>query len=149
MPNSYDVDDILEEIKRKKSAKSQQEQNVQRPQPTAWDRVDAPSSMTSPLTAEQAPQVSPLEGLSDFFGSNAKFGINAREEKVRKTSAPAQNAQAHSLQQTQKATAESVLSQDKAELFEKETEENSDSRPAAHLDLEQWQQEETPVEEAE
>lgn len=149
MPNSYDVDDILEEIKRKKSAKSQQEQNVQRPQPTAWDRVDASSSMTSPLTAEQAPQVSPLEGLSDFFGSNAKFGISAREEKVRKTSAPAQNAQAHSLQQTQKATAESTLSQGKAELFEKETEEKSYSQPAAHFDLEQWQQEETPVEEAE
>ncbi|MGN0625116.1 MAG: hypothetical protein ACI4I8_02510 [Oscillospiraceae bacterium] len=148
MPSSYDVDDILEEIKRKKSAKSQQEQSVQRPQPTAWDRVDAPSSMISPLVAEQEPQVSPLEGLSDFFGSNAKFGINAREEKVRKTSAPAQNAQAHSLQQTQKAMAESVFSQDKAELFEKETEEVA-SRTSAHFDLEQWQQEEAPVEEAE
>ena len=30
MPNSYDVDDILEEIKRKKSAKAMPEQNTQR-----------------------------------------------------------------------------------------------------------------------
>ena len=48
MPNSYDVDDILEEIKRKKSAKAMPEQNTQRPRPTAWDRVESSASVNAP-----------------------------------------------------------------------------------------------------
>ena len=66
MPNSYDVDDILEEIKRKKSAKSAQEHNAQRMKPTAWDRVETPAPVNTPAP-EQIQQASSLEGLADFF----------------------------------------------------------------------------------
>ena len=80
MPNSYDVDDILEEIKRKKSAKAMPEQNTQRPRPTAWDRVEPSASVNAPA-AEQLQQASSLEGLADFFGSNAKFDIGTQDKK--------------------------------------------------------------------
>ena len=55
MPNSYDVDDILAEIKRKKSAMAMPEQNTQRPWPTAWDRVESSASVNAPA-AEQLQQ---------------------------------------------------------------------------------------------
>ena len=81
MPNSYDVDDILEEIKRKKSAKSAQEHNAQRMKPTAWDRVETPAPVNTPAP-EQVQQASSLEGLADFFGSNAKFDIGVQDKKA-------------------------------------------------------------------
>ena len=83
MPNSYDVDDILEEIKRKKSAKSAQEHNAQRMKPTAWDRVETPAPVNTPAP-EQVQQASSLEGLADFFGSNAKFDIGRNRRKRQK-----------------------------------------------------------------
>ena len=56
------------------------EQNTQRPRPTAWDRVESSASVNAPA-AEQLQQASSLEGLADFFGSNAKFDIGTQDKK--------------------------------------------------------------------
>ena len=82
MPNSYDVDDILEEIQRKKSAKSAQvSSNAQRMKPAAWDRVETPAPVNTPAP-EQVQQASSLQGLAGFFGSNAKFDIGVQDKKA-------------------------------------------------------------------
>ena len=80
MPNSYDVDDILEEIKRKKSAKAMPEQNTQRPRPTAWDRVESSASVNAPA-AEQLQQASSLEGLASCRSVPAGASTNTENKR--------------------------------------------------------------------
>ena len=142
MPNSYDVDDILEEIKRKKSAKAMPEQNTQRPRPTAWDRVESSASVNAPA-AEQLQQASSLEGLADFFGSNAKFDIGTQDKKSHHRADPSRREQVQT-PKTKEMAEESAWQE--SELFRteqpKDIQDMPDPRREIHFDLEQWQQEE-------
>ena len=142
MPNSYDVDDILEEIKRKKSAKAMPEQNTQRPRPTAWDRVESSASVNAPA-AEQLQQASSLEGLADFFGSNAKFDIGTQDKKSPHRADPSRREPVQT-PKTKEMAEESAWQE--SELFRteqpKDIQDMPDPRREIHFDLEQWQQEE-------
>ena len=141
MPNSYDVDDILEEIKRKKSAKSAQEHNAQRMKPTAWDRVETPAPVNTPAP-EQVRQASSLEGLADFFGSNAKFDIGVQDKKASWRSAVSDRKEPE--EKTEEASEIPAQLEpsflDAQQPEDKESVESSHS--VIHFDLERWQQEE-------
>lgn len=92
MPNPYDVDDILEEIKRKKTTKAQSTVADVPASAPAWN-ADAPQPLKkAPEPSQPAAKgrsISSVEGLTDFFGSDARFDIGAQDRKPPKASSGA------------------------------------------------------------
>lgn len=141
MPNSYDLDDILDEIKRKKTEKSAADEFPQRTKPTAWDRLET----TAPPepAPKQEEQVSALEGLSDFFGSNAKFDIGAQDKKTGK-SASSRRAVLQQEEPRPAKPAEREETVRETEPREGAKEEDVSPRPVIDFNWEKWQEEEPP-----
>lgn len=135
MPNSYDLDDILDEIKRKKTEKSATDEMTQPAKPTAWDRVEP----QAPAAPEPQQASSPLEGLSDFFGSNAKFDIGAQDKKAGKAAA---RRAAPQREEREESKAPPAVREEPAQ--EKPPEKEVRSRPVVDFNWEKWQEEEPP-----
>ncbi|MDD3193108.1 MAG: hypothetical protein PHE47_04550 [Oscillospiraceae bacterium] len=140
MPNSYDVDDILEEIKRKKSEKSTLGQGARQATPTAWDRVEMPPAEKVPLQEPQQP--SSLDGLADFFGSNAKFDIGVRDKKV--SGAPSSRRGQDTPEKPARRPEHAFVPEEPKAKRDVAAAAEETAYPAVDLNLDRWQADEEP-----
>lgn len=143
MPNSYDVDDILEEIKRKKSARPSAESHPQPGKQTVWDRVDAPSSKQEPKKQLVQQSVS-VEDLSNFFGSNATFDIGGKDRKETRTASLTSGPRYEQEPAPQDGDREPA-GNPPAFAQEEQQEARQESAVPFRLDLDRWEEEEEPI----
>ena len=148
MPRSYELDDILEEIKRKKSER-ESAAPAEKAQPAVWEEA-VPERKPQPKAAVPAPapvveqeekhssqmmNTAPLGELADFFGNNAKYDIGAEDKKSFRVPAASRRTAVK-----EEPAAPAVP----AAVEESEPVTEAPARPAWNIDQDTWEYKEEP-----
>lgn len=148
MPRSYELDDILEEIKRKKSER-ESAAPAGKAQPAVWEEA-VPERKPQPKAAVSAPapvveqeekhssqmmNTAPLGELADFFGNNAKYDIGAEDKKSFRVPAASRRTAVK-----EEPAAPAVP----AAVEEAEPVKEAPARPAWNIDQDTWEYKEEP-----